>query len=90
MTIDEPLSQSTLVPEGSFQPDPIGEQEYESPLHDDGRDESSKAAESIQYDWRDSLAWNNQLIDINYVSMFRNNFDFPLDFPSMPQLRPPD
>ncbi|KAH8803067.1 fungal-specific transcription factor domain-containing protein [Xylogone sp. PMI_703] len=90
MTIDEPISQSSSIPDGPMQPAPAAEPMYDSPIPDDGRDNSSRT-ESIQipYDWRESLGWSNQLIaDASYGSLFRNNYDFALDCQPPPHLRP--
>ncbi|RFU33710.1 hypothetical protein B7463_g2632, partial [Scytalidium lignicola] len=89
MTIDDPISQPSSISDASMQPELFREAVYESPLGDEGRDGSSKA-ESIQipYDWRDSMTWSNQLVDVNYLSLFRNNYEFPLDSQPLPHLHP--
>ena len=50
-----------------------------SAASDDGEEWSSYVTEPIPYDIHDALSWNDQAIDMEYASPFRDMFQFNLN-----------
>jgi len=78
MESEEPKLQ--FSPSGApIQPRLVKDMPSGSPVYDDAEDWASCVTESILYDTQDAISWNNQVIDINFPSLFQNVNGFDMD-----------
>ena len=77
MGVEESRAQSSQSG-ASTEPRLVKDMPNESPNYDDAEEWVSCVTESIPYDMHDALSWNDQVIDMDYASLFRDVFEFNL------------